>query len=51
MGVKALFAQDNLDNLRPQIAEAQSRGMETPIDGLVTALRGMRELEDTTYLM
>ncbi|MCK0205461.1 hypothetical protein [Ornithobacterium rhinotracheale] len=51
LGVKGLFAQDNLDNLRPQIAEAQSWGMETPIDGLVSALRGMREREDTTYLL
>ncbi|WP_406628708.1 alpha/beta fold hydrolase [Ornithobacterium rhinotracheale] len=51
LGVKGLFAQDNLNNLRPQIAEAQSWGMETPIDGLVSALRGMREREDTTYLL
>ncbi|MGV4442039.1 hypothetical protein ACQ1QT_11495, partial [Ornithobacterium rhinotracheale] len=30
---------------------SHSLGMETPIDGLVSALRGMREREDTNYLL
>ena len=51
LGVKGLFDQDNLDNLREEIKEAQIWGMETPLDGITSSLRGMREREDTTYLL
>ena len=51
LGVKGLFAQDNLDNLRDEIKKAQDWGMETPLDGITSSLRGMREREDTTYLL
>lgn len=51
LGVRSLFDKDNLDHLSEEIATAQGWGMETPIEGIASSSRGMREREDTTYLL
>lgn len=51
LGVKNLFDQNNLDNLREEIEFARSLALEMPLDGITAALRGMREREDTTKIL
>lgn len=51
LGVKNLFDQNNLDNLRDEIEKARSWGQEMPLDGITAALRGMRDREDTTQVL
>lgn len=51
IGVKNLFDQDNLDNLRDEIEFARSLALEMPLDGITAALKGMRERKDTTVVL
>lgn len=51
LGVKNLFDQNNLDNLRDEIAFARALALEMPLDGITAALLGMRERKDTTQVL
>lgn len=51
LGVKNLFDQNNLDNLREEIEFARSLALEMPLDGITAALKGMRERKDTTDVL
>lgn len=48
LGMRALFDQGKLSHLRKEVSLAQEWGMETPVSGIVAALKGMRERGDTT---
>ena len=51
IGVKNLFDQNNLSNLREEIEIARSWAYEMPLDGVTSALKGMRERADTTEVL
>ena len=51
LGVKNLFDQNNLDNLRDEIEIARQWAMEMPLDGITAALKGMPERSDTTQVL
>lgn len=51
LGVKNLFNQNNLDNLRDEIEFARKLAMEMPLEGITAALKGMRERKDTQTVL
>lgn len=51
LGVKNLFDQNNLDNLREEIEFARELALEMPLDGVTAALKGMRQRKDTTDVL
>lgn len=50
-GVRNLFNPNKLEDYREEIEQARSWGMETPLEGIQAALRGMRERADTTAVL
>lgn len=51
IGVKNLFDQNNLDNLREEIEIARGWALEMPLSGVTAALKGMRERSNTTQVL
>lgn len=50
-GVRNLFNPNNLENLEEEIKVARGIGYQTPLDGISSALRGMRERGNTTHVL
>lgn len=51
LGVKNLFDQNNLDQLRKEIEIARKWAKKMPLNGVTSALKGMRLREDTTKVL
>lgn len=50
-GVKNLFNQNNLDQLRKEIEKARKWALKMPLNGVTAALKGMRLRQDTTKVL
>lgn len=51
MSVPSLFAENNLENVKPEIEFAKTLARETSVEGVEAALRGMRERPDRTQIL
>src|SRR5690606_4802203 len=51
MSIPALFAEKNLENLKPEIELTKELARETSLQGVTAALKGMRLRPDRSYLL
>lgn len=51
MSIPSLFAEKNLENLKPQIEFAKELARETSLQGVTAALKGMRLRTDRRFLL
>lgn len=51
MSIPTLFAENNLENLKPEIEFTKELARETSLQGVTAALKGMRLRPDRSYLL